>query len=112
MDSLIDLEIYAWISRYLRGVATVDDFEDWFVSATWEVERTGNIRAVEVADPVLAALTELSAAEIDEDEFRGRLQSLENQRRERIRIFQAFVEARLEPLSETKTVDITIPASV
>jgi hypothetical protein len=98
--NLLDLEIYAWIDRYLRGDATVDEFEDWFVSEAWEVERTGNVPAIEVAGMVRAALVELSAAEIDESEFREQLGLLAAQRRDRIRIFQAMMGESHEPINE------------
>jgi hypothetical protein len=106
--NLLDLEIYAWIARYLNGSANLDEFEDWFVPATWEVERSGNLPAVDVANPVRAALAELSADAMDESEFRALLASLEAQRTDRMRIFQTFVAAHEQPLSETREVDFTV----
>lgn len=105
---LLDLEIYAWIARYLEGKATLDEFEDWFVPETWQVERSGNIPAIEVATPVRVALAELSAGELDENGFRTLLGSLAAQRTERIRMFHAKLHDASEPLSET--VLVTAPA--
>lgn len=111
MNLLLDLEIYAWIRRYLRGAATVDEFEDWFVSETWDVEHTGNVAASEVAADVRASLTELSVGEMDEDAFRAHLRSLEARHQERIRIFQLFARDQSEdPLSET--LKVGTPAGV
>jgi hypothetical protein len=108
--NLIDLEIYAWIARYLRGAATVEEFEDWFVPATWDVDRSGNSAAREIADAVSGALVELSAGEIDDAHFKSELEALASKRTARIRIFTAFVsDQHEEPLS--KTIKVEAPAA-
>ena len=85
---LLDLEIYAWVARYLRGAATLDEFEDWFVPETWHVERSGNVPAIELADAIRTPLADATSGEIDEAEFRTLLESLEKRRTARIRFFQ------------------------
>jgi hypothetical protein len=107
LTPLLDLQIYAWISRYLSGAASLDEFEDWFVPATWEVERTGLLPAIELATPIRTALVELSVGEIDEADFRSLLSSLESQRVERIRMVEAFVAAHGQPRNETHAFDFT-----
>lgn len=106
---LLDLEIYAWIARYLRGAATLDEFEDWFIPETWHVERSGNVPAAELADPIRIALADIAGDEMTEDEFKALLASLEKRRTDRVRFFQDAIGAPAgEPLS--KTLVVKVPA--
>lgn len=38
----LDLEIRAWLARYVRGEITLTEFKDWFVPNTWNVHESGN----------------------------------------------------------------------
>jgi hypothetical protein len=114
---LLDLEIHAWLRHYLRGAATLDDFEDWFAPATWHVERSGNVQAIELADEIRLALVDVSAGEMTEDEFRALAASLDTQRTDRIRFFQTAIRRQLgvgpseRPLNRTLTLAATVPAT-
>lgn len=107
---LLDLQIHAWIARYLSGTASLEQFEDWFIPATWEVERSGNLPAAEVATPIRTALAELSADPADELEFRALLASLQSQRTERMQMFEAFVSEQDQPSSKLVRKDFVVTA--
>lgn len=64
-----DLEIRAYLSRYLAGTMSLDDFEDWFIPATWDIERYGT-GAARLAAEVRSALFSIATGEGSEDEFR------------------------------------------
>jgi hypothetical protein len=93
---LLDLEIYAFMARYLEGRATLEQFEDWFDSETWRIEQSpyGTPEAVEIASAVRDAMADLEDGEIDDDAFRARLRSLEARRRERVLYFQRAIQDR------------------
>jgi hypothetical protein len=67
---LPDLEIRAYLSRYLAGSLTLDAFEDWFVPETWDIE-SYSAGAAKLATEIRSALFRLSAGEAAEDDFRA-----------------------------------------
>jgi hypothetical protein len=38
---VLEKEIRSWLRRYLRNEISFQTFEDWFVDATWNVQREG-----------------------------------------------------------------------
>jgi hypothetical protein len=38
----LEQDIRSWLRRYLRNEIPFEAFEDWFVDATWNVQREGN----------------------------------------------------------------------
>lgn len=67
---LPDLEIRAYLSRYLAGSISLDEFEDWFIPTTWDIERVGAGGAALAAE-VRSALFRISTDEATEDDFRA-----------------------------------------
>jgi hypothetical protein len=67
---LPDLEIRAQLSRYLAGTRTLDEFEDWFIPATWSIEREGGSGARLVSE-IRSMLFRLSTGEASEADFRA-----------------------------------------
>lgn len=67
---LPDLEIRARLSSYLAGKVTLDQFEDWFVAATWDVEQSGG-GGEKLAAEVRTMLFRLSTGEATEDGFKA-----------------------------------------
>jgi hypothetical protein len=72
----IDLDIRALLVCYLNGDLTLADFEDWFVPVAWNIERTGNQRAVELAGEIELRLAEFSSGHWSEPDLRGMLAPL------------------------------------
>ena len=54
----IDAQIRMNLARYFAGEMTLDEFENWFVPATWDIERRGNPAAESLAADVLFALSQ------------------------------------------------------
>lgn len=67
---LPDLEIRAYLSRYLAGSLDLDAFEDWFVPATWDIEQY-SVGAARLAAEIRSALFRITTGESTEDEFRA-----------------------------------------
>lgn len=65
---LPDLEIRAALSRYLAGSMSLEEFEDWFIPATWDIERSG-IGGAQLAAEVRSALFRVSTGEATEADF-------------------------------------------
>ena len=73
---MLDIEIRKQLLRYLTDEMSLQDFRDWFISATWNVERTGNIIAQEVAHEIELRFAEFSNGHWAEQELRRKLRPL------------------------------------
>ena len=69
----LDLEIRAWLGRYVRGEIPLSQFKDWFVPATWNVHRSGNPLAPDLAYEIDALIAEFSDAALTERQLKQRL---------------------------------------
>ena len=67
---LPDLEIRAHLSKFLAGSITLDEFEAWFMTETWNIEQSGSVGAANLAAEVRSALFALTTGEGSEAEFR------------------------------------------
>jgi hypothetical protein len=66
-------EIRARIAACVLREASLDDFEDWFVAATWNVQQTGSRELQNLVYTVEAKLAEHSGGHIDEPTLRKSL---------------------------------------
>jgi len=64
------------LSRFLAGQIGLDDFEDWFVSNTWNIHLSGSIAAEDLTFAVEESLSEYSSKHISEKELRIELGDL------------------------------------
>jgi hypothetical protein len=64
---------------YLAGETTLDEFEEWFVPATWHVERSGDVEADSLTGKILLVLAEFSHGDWIEEEVRGLLSEVVEQ---------------------------------
>lgn len=69
----LDLEIRAWLGRYVRGEITLSEFKDWFVPNTWNVHLSGNPLAPKIAYEVDALIAEFSDHAFTERRLKQRL---------------------------------------
>lgn len=76
MPSSLDLEIRKWVARYLAGEISLSVFEEWFIPATWNVEQSGNIEAVDLAHEIDLLLAEHSNGHWTESELREHFRPL------------------------------------
>ena len=101
---MLDLLIRTQLARYFDGAITLDDFEEWFVSSTWNVELAGQpANVLEIAEEVSDALFDLSTGDSTAADFKRRVRPLAAHARE-IRL----VHSRLltESLSAWSTVEV------
>jgi hypothetical protein len=73
MSSPLSFEIRNKLYGYLAGDFPLSKFQDWFIPATWDVERSGDPDAVELAHEINLLLAELSHGDWTEEELRDRL---------------------------------------
>ena len=73
---MLDIEIRRQLLCYMANEISLQDFRDWFISATWNVERTGNIIAQEVAHEIELRFAEFSNGHWAEQELRRKLRPL------------------------------------
>lgn len=78
----IDVQIRTNLARYLAGEMTLDEFEDWFVPATWDIERRDNPAAESLTAAILLALSECNGDERDANIRNLRLQPILSEQRE------------------------------
>ena len=76
MNAGIDSEIRDRLSRYLSGETAWRDFEDWFVSATWDIEKSGNSSAIELTHEIELRFAEFSNGHRTESDLHAKLRPL------------------------------------
>jgi hypothetical protein len=76
MDTSLDARICHHVRRYLSGEISLQELEDWLVPATWDVHRSGNARAEQLASDILLHLAEHSDGWLSEAELRCRLRDI------------------------------------
>jgi hypothetical protein len=76
MSSLRVSDLRQHLTEYLDGDASLDDFKDWLVGATWDIDETGDAAAIELTYDIKLALAEHSGGHISENELRTELRPL------------------------------------
>lgn len=66
-------EILDWAVRYLSGEVTLDQFEEWLVPNTWDVESSGDEASQALVHDILSMMVELSSGDLEQDEFDNEL---------------------------------------
>lgn len=79
MATSLASEIRRNVARVVAGDLTIRQFEDWFVPATWDVERTADQEAIRLAHQVLHRVAEYDGGLWDDDEFLTRLRDFMQQ---------------------------------
>lgn len=70
---MLDIEIREQLARYLANEISLEEFQGWFVPATWNVEQTNNPIAAELAHEIELRLAEFSNGHWTEDDLRSLL---------------------------------------
>lgn len=78
MNSL-DIEIREWLTRYLVKELTFEQFEDWFVPSIWEVEKSGDQMAINLANEIESTIAEFTNGHLTENELKNKLRPLMQQ---------------------------------
>lgn len=75
----LETTIRRHLVRYLAGQMSLDDFTDWFVGATWNIQKRGDVGAKQLVYSIELALAEASSGLLTVDELRTELRSLLNE---------------------------------
>lgn len=60
----------------LAGILPLDDFEDWFVQNTWNIQNTGSRAAEVLTFAIEELLSEYTSGHISEDKLRKELEQV------------------------------------
>lgn len=69
-------DIRSKVASVVAGDLTIRQFEDWFVPATWDVERSADQDAIRLAHQVLHQVSEYEGGLWNDDEFLRQLRDL------------------------------------
>jgi hypothetical protein len=76
MQSSLETVIREQLTRYLSGEISLQEFQRWFISTTWDVEQSNDLAAEELAQAIELRLAEYTNGDWTEQELRGWLRSL------------------------------------
>lgn len=63
-------EVVDRLQSYLIGVESLDEFEDWLVSRSWDVHRTEDQPAIHLVSEIELRLAEFTSGHWTEEELR------------------------------------------
>ena len=66
-------EIRERVANVLFGDASLEEFEDWFVPATWDAHKAGDPEAESLTDEIEMNLSEYSSGQLSPEQLRSRL---------------------------------------
>lgn len=76
MPSSLGSAIRSLLARYLRGEMSLHQFDEWFVPATWDVEKTGDQATIDLTYENVLRLAESSNGDCTESELKSLLRPL------------------------------------
>ena len=76
MQSSLGLAIREHLADYVDGEASLLDFKDWLVGATWDVDESGEPEAIDLTYEIKLLLAEQSSEGWPETELRDLLRPL------------------------------------
>jgi len=79
-----EFEIREWLSRLVAQEITLDVFEDWFASNTWNIHQQGSGEAQKLAYAVELRLAEHSSGHLSDDDLRRELEPFVSRHARRI----------------------------
>jgi hypothetical protein len=69
-------EIRSRLADWLAGRQSLDEFEDWFVAATWDVHKSGDSEAEALTDEIELRLSEYTDGVLSPEDLRRELSAL------------------------------------
>lgn len=76
MPHLLDDDIRIRLARYVRGEWSLDEFGDWFVPTTWDVDQSPDAGLKDLVYDILLRVAEYSNGDCREDELKHLLYPL------------------------------------
>jgi len=61
------------VAEMLFGDISLEQFEDWFVPATWDAHKSGDPEAESLADEIEINLSEYTSGQLSPEQLRSRL---------------------------------------
>lgn len=84
ITSTLSEEIKKRVRLYLSGETTFDEFFDWFLVETWDIEETGLREAEKLSHEITGLYAEYSEGLITKEEFKSHLGSLVEESEEKV----------------------------
>ena len=110
-DMISDQDIRNQIASYLLSEIDLDQFEDWFVQNTWNVQKWGDPYLQDLVFAVESELSEYSGSNLSEASLRNRLMPM-------VQIYQVIygdtpiVTSTSTAISQTAPVDLGQPFGI
>jgi hypothetical protein len=76
MHSSLNHDIRHQLARYLTGEISLEVFGDWFVPATWDIDKTGDQPTIDLTYEIILRLAEYSNGDCTEGELKQILRPL------------------------------------
>lgn len=76
MEPSLAAAIRDQLARYLKGEASLREFEEWFTAHTWDVDRIGDQEAQDLTYEIELRLAEFTNGHWTEDDLRRLFQPL------------------------------------
>jgi hypothetical protein len=73
---VIASEIRSRLADWLAGNRSLDEFEDWFVPATWDAHKAGDSEAEALTDEIEIRLSEFTDGVLSLEDLRRELSAL------------------------------------
>ena len=64
------------LARYLSGADSLRTFDEWFVPATWDVDRAGDQATIDLTYEIILRLAEYSNGDCTEEQLKDLLRPL------------------------------------
>jgi hypothetical protein len=109
MDDL-ETTIRRYLVDYLADDTSLNDFTDWFIGATWNIEKEGTAEAKELAYAIDLALAEASSGLLALDELRVALLGLSQHVNLKLNSRNGLndaIQAQMRAGSGAKTISLT-----
>lgn len=76
MPTPLDSRIRHRLARYLTGDITLRRFDEWFVPATWDVDKSGDQPTIDLTYEIILRLAEYSNGDCSEAQLKDLLRPL------------------------------------
>ncbi|MBI1955041.1 MAG: hypothetical protein HYS38_01460 [Acidobacteria bacterium] len=76
MNMLSSAQIHRQLWQYLAGSLSIDEFEDWLVSSSWNMHKDADRDAQELVGAIELRLAEYSQGHLDEADLKSELQMI------------------------------------
>ena len=72
-------QILQQLDKFIRGDTSQEDFENWFLPATWNLKPKSDAITHDVAAAITLALAEFDSGHLDSSELKQRLREVRSQ---------------------------------